>query len=154
TAADAQRRRARGGAPMTTELALTERLRPALQRARNLAVERVAPVLVSVACPTDDFDAVGVFARAASNDRALWLQPDRGVALVGVGSTARIDAAGPRRFAQAAATWRACTSGAVVDAGDAPLDLPLALGGFAFRPAGEATAVLPDAHFALPRLLF
>jgi len=127
-------------------------LAPLLARARRLAAERGAPVLVSWSERVAAEDPIDVFAQAATaSDRCLWLQPDADFALVGVGAAHVIEPTGPERFAAADAAWRALLDGALI-VGDGPG--PTVIGGFAFDPERPSTprwCGFPDARLILPR---
>jgi salicylate biosynthesis isochorismate synthase/menaquinone-specific isochorismate synthase len=82
-----------------------------------------------------------VFASRRPGDPWSCLEePDRdGSALAVLGTVARLEAAGPQRFATVAAAWRRLAGNAVADAPDGPPGAGLvAVGGFAFSPSGGA----------------
>jgi salicylate biosynthesis isochorismate synthase len=97
-----------------------------------------------------DPSAVVFASRAAGDDWFCFEQPDRdGAALATLGCVARLDASGgaqerggaapDARFTTAAAAWRALASRALCDTPDGPPGAGLvAVGGFAFAPAGGA----------------
>jgi salicylate biosynthesis isochorismate synthase/menaquinone-specific isochorismate synthase len=117
----------------------------AVKRARRDGSGVIAGLTVRVGAKVDP-SAVVCASRAAGDDWFCFEQPDRGrAALATLGCVARLDAAadetGPRdrRFATAAAAWRALVARAICDAPDGPPGAGLvAVGGFAFAPAGGA----------------
>src|SRR3954469_23294339 len=92
----------------------------ALLRDRVSAASRRlhGPVLagVTVPVPADlELSAAVLAARRADDRFFCFEQPDRdGFALAGLGTAALVSAAGPRRFADAAAAWRRWGGRAVV----------------------------------------
>ena len=84
-------------------------------------------------------DPIGVFAAAQARElpASLWLQPDRGLAIVGVGRAWSVEAAGPGRFGVAAGRWRELA--ADLRRRD-PSAAPILLGGLGFtgeRPPAD-----------------
>lgn len=78
---------------------------------------------------------------ADPHDPLLWLRDGRGC--VGIGEAARLTFSGPRRFADAAETWRNIVEAATVDDAVArPGSGLTALGAFAFDDASDAESVL------------
>jgi len=73
-----------------------------------------------------------------------WVR--RGQGLVGWGSAARVDTAGPQRFSQAESWWRHVAAAAVVrDEVDAPGSGLVAFGSFAFADSpGSSVLVVPE----------
>jgi salicylate biosynthesis isochorismate synthase/menaquinone-specific isochorismate synthase len=131
----------------------------ALARAAHL--ER--PVLVSTTERTHRRDPITVFAEASyARDRALWLCPQTGEALVGVGAAQTLTAEGARRFQRIASAWHTLLADALLESGAAgaasPPRGPLLLGGFSFddqpptglwRDFGAARFVLPEQLLSL-----
>lgn len=122
-------------------------MREAASRARHLG----RPVLASWTCSAS-VEAISFFARAAgAPDRALWLRPRSGEALVGVGAARVLTGRGEGRFRQVAAAWRDLVADAVVDGAGSG---PLLLGGFSFDPVNTQPTGLwsgfPDARMVLP----
>ncbi|HEX4010826.1 MAG TPA: isochorismate synthase [Solirubrobacteraceae bacterium] len=116
---------------------LERRVDTALRRARSSG----APVLVSVSCAVDgavDPSAVIAASRPPGEPWCCLEQPDRGgAALAAAGSVRAIEATGPGRFAEVASRWRKVAGDALADDADGPASAGLvALGGFAFDPAG------------------
>jgi isochorismate synthase len=113
---------------------------------------------VATITPVPDVDPVALFAAAetAGHERTLWLRPDEGVALLGVGAAWSWQAAGPERFAATDAAWRDLAAGALVE-GTGPRGTgPLLLGGFGFADAPATTATwqgFEAARVVLPALL-
>ena len=86
-------------------------VREAASRARRLG----RPVLASWTEPSS-LEAISFFAQAArTTDRALWLRPSSGEALVGVGAARTLTGSGVDRFKQVRDAWRALLADAVVD---------------------------------------
>ena len=85
------------------------------------------------AVPIDPLDPIDAFtaARSLGVEAALWLQPSVGRSIFGLGRAWAVDAAGPDRFAEAAAAWRAILADA--EGGpDAVGGGPVLLGGLGF----------------------
>jgi hypothetical protein len=100
-------------------------VREAASRARRLG----RPVLASWTQPQPaPLDAISFFARAArATDRALWLRPASGEALVGVGAARTLTGRGVDRFRQVQDAWHDLVADAVVDdvagpPGSGPID--------------------------------
>jgi isochorismate synthase len=105
-------------------------------------------------------DTVAVFAAATDRQRALWIRPDRGTAVVGLGAVESITPVGDGRFSAASAA-RAALAARVHRVGPADAPAPLLLGGFAFSAAGWSGPAatgdrgpdwtgFPDAAWVLP----
>lgn len=116
---------------------------PGVLAARRVAIAELDPVAL--------FGA----ARAAGLEVAVWLQPSRGVALVGVGAAWSVESAGPERFAIAAERWRGLAPSLL--AAD-PGARPRLLGGLGFSgrrpPAGDPWEPFGAARLVLPELLW
>jgi salicylate biosynthesis isochorismate synthase len=116
---------------------LAERLADRCARAVSRARRSGEGVLVSVSAELPgevDPSAAAYASRRGDEPWFLFEQPDRsGWALAAVGEATRLEAAGPGRFSEVSGRWRALVEGAVFDA---PASGPLAVGGFAFAPAG------------------
>jgi isochorismate synthase len=122
------------------------------------AAGRDAATLVAVVLPVAGVDPVALFAaaEAAGYERALWLRPEEGVALLGVGAAWSWQASGPERFAAIDAAWRDLAAGAVVEGAGPRASGPLLLGGFGFADAPARTPIwqgFESARVALPALL-
>jgi isochorismate synthase len=118
---------------------LLARCERAVRRARRAGREvLVAHTLVAGA--EVDPSAVAFASRAEGEPWFCFEQPDReGAAVAALGSVARIEASGPRRFAETAAAWRALAGDAEAPAPDGPPGAGLiAVGGFAFADEGGA----------------
>jgi salicylate biosynthesis isochorismate synthase/menaquinone-specific isochorismate synthase len=142
------------------EPALLARCERAVRRARRSGREVLVAHTLRAAADVDP-SAVAFASRVPGEPWFCFEQPDRdGAALAGVGCVRRIEASGPRRFAQAAAAWRALAGSAEADAPDGPPGAGLvAVGGFAFADegggaqqwSGFAPAVLTVPEVALAR---
>jgi isochorismate synthase len=123
----------------------SDRVHEAARRARHLG----RPVLASWTQPWSTHDAVSFFGHANAADRALWLRPASGEALVGIGAAHVLTANGPDRFQQVAEAWRALLAHAVIDDSVGPL----LMGGFSFDPLRIPSQLwdgFPDAMFVVP----
>ncbi|MDG2028207.1 MAG: isochorismate synthase [Acidimicrobiales bacterium] len=109
-------------------------------------------------------DPLAVFATAADPNRALWIRPDRDLALVGLGAVETIAPVGDGRFSAASAA-RAALAARVKRTGPSDAPAPVLVGGFSFSasgwggPSGEAGrgpdwSGFPEAHWVLPELTF
>jgi salicylate biosynthesis isochorismate synthase/menaquinone-specific isochorismate synthase len=124
---------------------LAARLELAVGRARRSGGETLATI--SLQLPGDlDPAAVVCASRRAGEAWFVFEQPDRdGAALAALGEAVRIGDSGPGRFATTVDRWRALAAAAVGErsepGGSAEDDWggPLAVGGFAFAPAGAAS---------------
>ena len=102
-------------------------MQAAAARARRLG----RPVLASTSRPVGPTDVLAVYAAAAGRtERAVWLRPDSGEALLGVGAAAVIADLSIDATARA---WRDLLVEAVIDAPSAAGG-PLLIGGFRFDP--------------------
>ena len=109
--------------------------------ARGAAAARCWSALTVRVAPDVDPSAVAFASRAAGEPWFCFEQPDRdGAALAAVGCVRRIDARGPRRFAEVAA--RLARAGRRAPWPTRPTGPPgaglVAVGGFAFAPDGGA----------------
>src|SRR3954451_16077619 len=97
---------------------------------------------VTLPVPADvDPTATVAASRRPADDWFAFEQPDRDrAALATLGVAARLEGAGPGRFAAVAAAWRQLVAGAASDDPGGPRGAgPVAVGGFAFaRDGGEA----------------
>jgi isochorismate synthase len=111
-------------------------------------------VAAGVAVPAAD--PIGLFAAAVEADleAALWLRPSEGLALVGAGRAWAAEGAGPGRFHEAEAAWRAVMGGAALE-GEAA---PTLLGGLGFAgrtpSADDPWAPFGPSSLVLPKLLY
>jgi salicylate biosynthesis isochorismate synthase len=110
------------------EARLAARARAAVATARR-AGEAVLATLSLPLSPDADPTAIACASRAPGEPWFTFEQPDRGVALAGLGEATRVEASGAERFAVAGARWRALSATAVGDR-------LVAVGGFAFAPEG------------------
>jgi len=70
--------------------------------------------LAATSVPIKSVDAVALYSAAVEADleAVLWLRPSEQFALVGIGRAWSIEPAGPERFLEADAAWRALVDGA------------------------------------------
>lgn len=135
------------------------RLRRLLAAGLDRARRQERPVLVSQVVRVPPTDPLAFYARvaAASRVRLFWSSPRGELTLVGVGQAWALAVGGPRRFARAAAVWRARSANALIESEtDIPGTGPLLLGGFAFDPRRPSTgtwAGYADGLLILPRFL-
>jgi salicylate biosynthesis isochorismate synthase/menaquinone-specific isochorismate synthase len=129
----------------------------AVRRARNEGARTLAAVTVPVD-PELDLPAA-VFAARRTDDRWFCFeQPDRdGFVLAGLGQAALLQARGPDRFSEVAASARALGRGALADGPDGgpTASGPVFVGGFAFAEDGGASpewASLAPASLTLPEV--
>ncbi|HTU79032.1 MAG TPA: isochorismate synthase [Solirubrobacteraceae bacterium] len=116
---------------------LAARLALAVTRARRAG----SPVLAAITLALDpdvDPSAVACASRRPGERWFVFEQPDRGrAAIAALGEATSLCAAGEERFATVADRWRALAAAAVSDPADEPAGGgPVAVGGFAFAPAG------------------
>ncbi len=116
--------------------------------------------LVAASLRIPDFDPIEVYAAAtaAGLEGVLWLRPSEEFALVGIGRTWAIEAAGLDRFAVVDSAWRELLEHARVERPGGVRGLgPLLLGGLGFSgrmPAGDdAWAPFGAASLVLPELI-
>jgi salicylate biosynthesis isochorismate synthase/menaquinone-specific isochorismate synthase len=136
--------------------ALTARCERAVRRARRSGREVLVAHTARVGSRIDP-SAVAVASRVAGEPWFCFEQPDRhAAALAAVGSVRRIEASGPRRFAEVAAVWRELVASAEADAPDGPPGAGLvAVGGFAFADDGGAShgwSGYPPASLTVPEI--
>lgn len=133
-----------------------------LLRAATVRAQRLGrPVLASWTQPSPLHDALAFFAQAQPrSDRVLWLRPETGEALVGVGAAQVLIARGADRFKQVAAAWQQLTADAVVEVAESgPDGGPRLIGGFSFDPLRASTRQwkaftdAADARLVLPEQL-
>ena len=135
------------------------RIQSLLSAAREQAQRGRGPVLVSVVQRAPVYDPIVFFERGAelADDRLFWSSPGAEIAIAGVDAAWRLVAEGPRRFEQAAESWRALCAEAVIDnRSDLPATGPILMGGFAFdptRPSTELWQGYPDGLMVLPRYM-
>jgi len=120
--------------------------------------------LVSATVTAAAVDPISLVAAATEADleTALWLRPSEGTAFVGVGRAWAAEGAGPGRFREAEAAWRAVLASARLDRTDAIVRGagPMLLGGLGFTgrapaaddpwgPFGPSSLVLPELLLAV-----
>jgi menaquinone-specific isochorismate synthase len=138
--------------------ALDGRLGRVLREAAQRAHRQRRAVLVSVTEPIPAADPVAIFGNAAGicKNRLLWMQPDRGFSLTGIGAAHIIEKSGPARFSKTAVEWEALRSEALIDqAAEGSGSGPLLMGGFSFdidQPPGSAWEGYPEGRMVLPRV--
>ncbi|MEZ5165458.1 MAG: isochorismate synthase [Acidimicrobiales bacterium] len=105
-------------------------------------------------------DPIAVHAAASDHHRALWIRPDRELAIVGLGAVEIVAPGGPSRFTAASAA-RAALAARVHRSGPADAPAPVLLGGFSFGPApddgadrGPDWSGFGEACWILPALTF
>ena len=130
--------------PFVLAAADRERLRVRVVEAARRARWTDGEVLASITVPVDpatDPAAVAFASRRSGEPWFCFEQPDRGRAALGaLGCVRTIEATGPARFTEVAATWRALAAEALCDPIEGPGGAGLvAVGGFAFAEAGGAT---------------
>ncbi len=128
------------------------------------AAPRASTTFLSATVPSGGVDPISLVAAAIETDLevALWLRPSEGLALVGVGRAWAVEPAGPDRFHEAEAGWRAALASAAIDRGGSgvPAAGPVLVGalGFAGRvpeagdpwgPFGASSLVLPELMLAV-----
>ncbi|HXB66031.1 MAG TPA: isochorismate synthase [Solirubrobacteraceae bacterium] len=121
---------------------LSARLQLAVKRARRSGRETLAALTLALPAGIDP-SAVVAASRRPGEPWFLLEQPERGArVLAALGEVVHLTAAGKERFATVADRWRALAAAAVGDPPEESSDLaaagagPVALGGFAFAPAG------------------
>jgi isochorismate synthase len=144
---------------METDLSRTtldERLGGFLRQARAKCRQERRPVLASLTEPIGPADLLSMFHTRAEDhqERFLWLQPDSGFSITGVGAAYEIETNGPNRFSDTAAAWDALCSAPLIEPDNAPCG-PVLMGGFSFdqgQPASKMWRDYPDGRMVLPRL--
>ena len=127
------------------------RLLDLLTRARARSREIGRPVLASysdLVIPVDPLDILGHEA-----PQVYWAAPDRSLVMAGIGAATVVQAAGPRRFSDAAGAVRELLDDAMVEPS---LYRPVVVGGFAFEDEGPRTSLwagFPSASLVVPKLL-
>ena len=107
-------------------------------------------------------DPVAVFAASDDHHRALWMRPESGLSIVGLGAAETIAPVGDGRFSATSAA-RAALAARTRRIGPTNAPAPVILGGFSFSCADQASTGsvenpfpdwtgFPDAHWVLPEL--
>ena len=146
--------------PARDEERLHDRVGEAAKRARRSGAGTLAAITVPIAAELD-LSAAVLNAKRPEDRFACLEQPDRdGFVLAGLGEAVRIEASGPRRFADVAARARelareALEDDAATDPDRPPAAGPVFIGGFAFAHNGGASpewSSLPPASLVVPEL--
>ncbi len=146
------------GLPEAARERLRGRIEAAVDRARN---ESARAALAAVTVPVDpglDLSAAVLAARRTDDRWFCFEQPDRdGFVLAGLGQAALLQARGPGRFSEVAASARALGRGALADGldGGPAASGPVFVGGFAFAEDGGASpewSSLAPASLVLPEV--
>ena len=106
------------------------------------AAGREAATLVSATVPVAPVDPVALVGMARPLGASLWMQPQAGVAHVGIGEAWAARQSHAARFQVISLAWQMLLDDAIVDTGNAPRGVgPLLLGGFAFdeEPSTSST---------------
>lgn len=129
------------------------------------AADALSGGLVVLARRLDErIDPLAVFAAAADPHRAVWIRPEKGFAVVGLGAVETIAPVGDGRFSAASAS-RAALAARVHRTGPSDAPAPMLVGGFSFSASGwggpsGATgrgpdwSGFPESHWVLPELTF
>lgn len=107
-------------------------------------------------------DPVSVFAASDEQHRTLWMRPESGLSIVGLGTVETIAPVGDGRFSATSAA-RAALAARTRRIGPANAPAPVILGGFSFSCADQTPGRVvadpypdwtgfPDAHWVLPEL--
>lgn len=124
-------------------------LAAACSRARDRARQLGRPVLAGVTVETTGAAVVG----ARDGRFFTWHSPWSGLSITGAGSAVDLTGTGEGRFSDVGGRWRELADEAVWVGGQTG---PLAVGGFAFRPARDRSVRdggPPDALLWVPRVL-
>lgn len=110
---------------------------PDLAAALNPLVARAAgreqATLISATVPVAPVDPIALHGLARPLGASLWMQPEAGVAFVGVGEAWAARQSHEARFQVISVAWQMLIEGAIIETGDAPREAgPLLLGGFGF----------------------
>ena len=136
---------------------LDGRLSGLLRAAADKCRRHGRPVLASLTEPIPLAEPIALFHNAArkSTDRLLWMQPDCGFSLIGLGTAHVIEKGGQHRFSETATAWDTLCSGAMIaPAPSATPSGPIMMGGFSFdsgQPESIAWKGFPEARMVLPR---
>jgi isochorismate synthase len=141
---------------------MTDVLRSAVREGHRRAIAEGAPVLVSISERVEIGDPLDLFSGADwLEDRVFWehfdVETGQRLSIAGLGAAYKLPTRSGHHFGEAASTWRALRSSALIDA---PADRwgvgPLLLGGFSFDPEAVHTALwdgFPDAGLTLPTVI-
>jgi menaquinone-specific isochorismate synthase len=129
----------------------------ALARLGDETLEDGGGVVVFARRLAERVDPVSVFMTATDGHRALWIRPELGQAIVGIGAVETIEPYGENRFSAASAA-RAALGARVRRHGPADAPAPVLLGGFSFATGsskhGPDWTGFPDARWVLPEITF
>lgn len=128
---------------------------PAVLETMSVSAHFAAPgTLLTCSYPWPDADLLAFLHLGKGQPRVFWESEKSPLALAGFGIAARLTASGADRFAQIAAQSRQLFAN-LQRVGEHSGASPLLVGGFAFRPGGDADdpcwAPFADAQFILPR---
>ena len=144
-------------APVVADLVAKHFEKTLVNRALNRAGSGGAAAGAVVVCSRRldrRVDPLAVYSSAADFHRSLWLRPDAGAGMAGVGAVEVLAPSGPDRFSAASAA-RAVLAARVRRHGPASAPAPVLVGGFSFRPGpdgrppdwtgfGDCRLVLPE----------
>ncbi|GAB4213932.1 MAG: isochorismate synthase [Roseiflexaceae bacterium] len=145
--------------PAARVVSLRQQIQTRLEGGMQRIGEARRPTLVSVTLPLPVHDPLALFARGATlfPHRFFWAHPQSRVAFAGLGVAWTAASEGAKRFADAAESWRALCTDALLDGPAGALGTgPLALGGFRFDPERSRDPLwegFPDGLLTLPRIL-
>ena len=96
---------------------LDGRLSGLLRAAADKCRRHGRPVVASLTEPIPLAEPIGLFHNAARTctDRLLWMQPDCGFSLIGLGTAHVIEKGGQHRFSETATAWDTLCSGAMIE---------------------------------------
>lgn len=117
-------------APPSSEI--VERLREGIRAARERARSIGERALLNVTIPWQQCELIDVLERSDSSPRVLWEQPAEGFAFAAMGTVARLEAAGARRFEAVERQWGLLVPSLVTFGNPDIAQMPVAVAGFSF----------------------
>ncbi|KGX89516.1 isochorismate synthase [Pontibacillus halophilus JSM 076056 = DSM 19796] len=129
-----------------------------LYEALNTIQSERTPQLISVSAPIEHLNVFGFYQAGAhyAGSRSFWMNADRSLTLVGVGSAYTIEAKSDR-FKAIETEWSKILEDADIhNQSDVPGTGPVLLGGFSFDPnrtGSEKWSNFPDSKFSVPMFL-